>query len=197
MAGRDPRTVRTVHGLRAALRSCVTSLPLDEITVSDLCRAADIQRTSFYTHYSSVGALLTAMLVEAVEETLDAPDMSGRSIDEVAEEFQKTLVSAYGVATRDRELFLAGFVSDGSASLRRALTDMFARRLRVALEIWRSHGVATDIDVEVAVAFAAGGLTASMEAWVCGEADDQVRWADSVRDQMPPWWPRPTHAGHA
>ncbi|ORM36444.1 TetR/AcrR family transcriptional regulator [Williamsia sp. 1135] len=191
MATRDPRTVRTVEGLRAALRESVNSAPLDEISVSELCRAAGVQRTSFYTHYPSVGDLLTAMLVEAVEEPLDTPDMTGLSISEVAVEFQRTLTSAYGVATRDRELFRAGFMSNGSSSLRRALTDMFTRRLRVALAIWISHGVAAEVDADVAIPFAAGGLTASMEAWVCGDGDDEVRWADSVRDQMPPWWPRP------
>lgn len=191
MAARDPRTVRTVEDLRAALRQCVISVPLDELSVSELCRAAGVQRTSFYTHYSSVGELLTAMLVEAVEEPLEIPDLTGLSISEVAVEFQKTLISAYGVATRDRELFRAAFLSNGSSSLRRALTDMFDRRLRVALAIWISHGVAAGVDADVAIPFAAGGLTASMEAWVCGEDEDEVRWADSVRDQMPPWWPRP------
>ncbi|WP_207838571.1 TetR/AcrR family transcriptional regulator [Williamsia soli] len=191
MTARDPRTVRTVEGLRAALRASVNSVPLDEISVSELCRTAGVQRTSFYTHYPSVGDLLTAMLVEEVEEPLDAPDMTGLSISEVAAEFQKTLTSAYGVATRDRELFQAGFMSNGSSSLRRALTDMFTRRLRVALAIWISHGVAADVDADVAIPFAAGGLTASMEAWVCGDGEDEVAWADSVRDQMPPWWPRP------
>ncbi len=191
MAARDPRTVRTVEGLRAALREILKSVPLDEISVSELCRAAGVQRTSFYTHYPSVGDLLTAMLVEAVEDELDAPDMTGLSIGEVAVAFQRTLTSAYGVVTRDRGLFQAGFMSNGSSSLRRALTDMFTRRLRVALQVWISHGVATDVDADVAVPFAAGGLTGSMEAWVCGDREDEVRWADSVRDQMPPWWPRP------
>ncbi|MCZ4550806.1 hypothetical protein BH683_019900 [Williamsia sp. 1138] len=191
MAARDPRTVRTVEGLRAALREILKSVPLDQISVSELCRAAGVQRTSFYTHYPSVGDLLTAMLVEAVEDELDAPDMTGLSIGEVAVAFQRTLTSAYGVVTRDRGLFQAGFMSNGSSSLRRALTDMFTRRLRVALQVWISHGVATDVDADVAVPFAAGGLTGSMEAWVCGDREDEVRWADSVRDQMPPWWPRP------
>ncbi|MBA4020971.1 MAG: hypothetical protein C0482_01275 [Gordonia sp.] len=191
MAARDPRTVRTVEGLRAALREILKSVPLDEISVSELCRAAGVQRTSFYTHYPSVGDLLTAMLVEAVEDELDAPDMTGLSIGEVAVAFQRTLTSAYGVVTRDRGLFQAGFMSNGSSSLRRALTDMFTRRLRVALQVWISHGLATDVDADVAVPFAAGGLTGSMEAWVCGDREDEVRWADSVRDQMPPWWPRP------
>jgi hypothetical protein len=46
------------------------------------------------------------------------------------------------------------------------------------------------VDVDVAVPFAAGGLTGALEAWVMNDDDDPIRWADSVRDQMPPWWPR-------
>lgn len=172
------------------MRDCVQTTAPDDISVSELCRAAQIQRTSFYTHFASVSELLTSMLVDAVEEPLHAPDMTGLSIAQVAAEFQQTLVSAYEVATRDRELFRAGFLSDGSALLRRALTEMFTRRLYVALEIWGSLGVTGGVDTDVAVPFAAGGLTASMEAWVMNDGDDPVRWAESVRDQMPPWWPR-------
>jgi AcrR family transcriptional regulator len=187
---RDPRTIRTVDRFRAALRECLLSTPLDEISVSELCRVAGIGRTSFYTHYVSVGDLLTAMLVDDIEESLRVADMSSLSIAGVAGEFHQTLISAYEVATRDRDLFRAGFLSNASSSLRRALTQMFARRLLVALEIWVSRRVAVDVRADVAVPFAAGGLTASMEAWVMGDGDDAASWADAVRDQMPPWWPR-------
>jgi AcrR family transcriptional regulator len=187
---RDPRTVRTVEGFRAALRECVASTALDDISVSELCRVAGIQRTSFYTHFTSVSDLLTSMLVDEIEEPLRVPDVSGLSIAEVANEFQQTLIAAYVVVTRDRALFRAGFMSNGSSSLRRALTEMLIRRLHVALDIWGAQGVAIGVDVEVAVPFAAGGLTGALEAWVMNDGDDPIRWADSVRDQMPPWWPR-------
>jgi AcrR family transcriptional regulator len=174
------------------LRGSLSARQLDDVNVSELCRLAGVQRTTFYTHYASVGELLTEMLTGEIDALLDVADTTGRSIDVVADDFQRTLVAAFELVTRDRELFRVAFESNGSAPLRRSLAGMFARRIDLALRIWHSLGTATEADAAVASAFAAGGLTASVEAWALSDETDSERWADSVRDQMAPWWPRPS-----
>ncbi len=188
-AAGDPRTLRTVGLLRAALRDSLAQHPLDDVSVSELCRVAGVQRTSFYTHFTSVSELLTEMLTDEVDAPLGLPDTGGLSIAEVAAEFQDTLVAAFEVVARDRVLFRSAFES-GADSLRRSLTALVERRLHLALGIWAAHGAALDVDAAVAVPFAAGGLTASIEAWALSDDTDAVARADSVRDQMAPWWPR-------
>lgn len=189
---RDPRTARTVASLRAALRESLRDRALDDISVSELCRIADVQRTTFYTHYSSVADLLTEMLITEVDEPLDIVDTSGMSVVEVAALFQDTLIALFEVVTADRHLFQVGLESTASVPMRRLLTAAFVHRFDIAFSIWHQHGVALDVDIPVASAFAAGGLTASMEAWAFSDETDAVRWANSVRDQMAPWWPRST-----
>lgn len=188
---RDPRTVRTVTALQAALREVLHREPLDAVSVSALCRLAGVQRTNFYTHFASVPLLLTEMLTDEIDALLGVPDTAGLSVAALAVEFQETLVAAFEQVARDRRLFRIGFESDASAPLRRSLSDMFARRLDVAFEVWAQLGVALDVDVPVARAFAAGGLTASIESWSLSDDHDPVAWANAVRDQMAPWWPRP------
>jgi AcrR family transcriptional regulator len=190
MTSRDPRSVRTVSALQAALRESLAVSSLDAVTVSSLCRAAGVQRTTFYTHYDSVAGLLTSMLTTEIDALLDVHSPDGRLVVEVAAEFQDTLVAAFELVTRERRLFRVGFESDASARLRRALTGMFVRRFEIALRIWHSLGVALDADAAVAVPFAAGGLTASFEAWALSSETDAAHWAGIVRDQMAPWWPR-------
>ncbi len=186
----DPRTRRTDAALRAALRESLADRTLDNLSVSELCRLAEVRRTTFYTHYASVGELLTTMLVEEVDAPLGLPDTSSMSIPEVADEFQATLVEAFQVITRDRALFRAAFESSSSSSLRRALETTFAARLELALQIWGVHGVARDVHRPVAVPYFAAGLTGAVVAWALSDGDDPVAWADSILDQVPPWWPR-------
>jgi AcrR family transcriptional regulator len=193
-AAGDPRTERTVTRLRSALRESLAHTQLDDLSVSTLCARAEIGRTSFYTHYSSIGELLTEMLTSEIDELLDVPDTTGMPIDRVANEFQDTLVQAFEVVGRDRSLFRVGLESNTSALLRRSILGLMTHRLGIALDVWRSRDRARDIDVQVAVAFAAGGLAASLEAWVHSDETDADRFAAAVRDQMAPWWPRPTEA---
>ncbi|NRQ49978.1 TetR/AcrR family transcriptional regulator [Aeromicrobium stalagmiti] len=188
----DPRTRRTVAALREALRGLLVDRDLDSITVSEVCRVAGVRRTSFYTHHQGVGELLTAMLVEEMDQPLALPDTSQMSIPQLAEHFQETLVDAFRVITRDRAQFRAAFASSTSSHLRDALEANFARRLEIALVEWRGHGTALEVFDPVAVPFAAAGLAGSVQAWALSDRDDPVAWAESIRDQMPPWWPRPT-----
>jgi AcrR family transcriptional regulator len=186
----DPRSLRTVAALRDALRGSLLDSPLDEVGVSELCRQADVRRTTFYTHYTSVAELLTEMLTTEIDERLEVSDMTGLSIAQVATEFHDTLVAAFELVLIDRHLFRVGFESDASAPLRRSLTAMFERRLSNALDVWQQHGAALGVDAPVASAFAAGGLAASIEFWAHSDDLDAACAAASVRDQMPLWWPR-------
>jgi AcrR family transcriptional regulator len=186
----DPRSLRTVTALRGALRGILRSRPLDEVSVTEICRVADVRRTTFYTHYAGVADLLTELLTTEIDELLVLSYLKERSVGELAERFQVTLVAALEIVKNDRHLFRAGFDSDASAVLRRAMLSLFARRVEIALAIWQSHGAAVGVDTAVAVPFAAGGLATAFEAWAFSSDADSRRWAGSVRDQMPGWWPR-------
>jgi AcrR family transcriptional regulator len=187
---RDPRSIRTVAALRAALRESLGERSLDDVNVSELCRIADVRRTTFYTHYESVAELLTEMLTADLDAALDVDSFDGKAVDVIAVEFHSAVVEAFQLVVRDRHLFRVGFESDASAPLRRALATMWARRVEMALALWKSLGVGARTDDEAAVSFAAGGLAACVEAWALSDRTDSEHWAGAVRDQMAPWWPR-------
>ncbi|PSL39200.1 TetR family transcriptional regulator [Labedella gwakjiensis] len=190
MRAADPRSARTVAALREALRESLASHPLDEVSVASLCRAAGVQRTTFYTHAASVAELLAGLLTEEIDEQLDVHPGADASVTEVARAFQATLAAGLAVVARDRALFRAALDAKASAPLRRSITDLMTRRLHIALDIWNGLGVARGVDREVVVPFAAGALTASVETWALSDRTDTDDFALAVRDQMPPWWPR-------
>ena len=57
-----------------ALTKLLASKPLGEITVTELCKAADINRKTFYNYYSDV-----SMVVDEIE-------------DEIAQEFASSIL---------------------------------------------------------------------------------------------------------
>ncbi|MFD1431103.1 TetR/AcrR family transcriptional regulator [Lacticaseibacillus yichunensis] len=58
------RTAYTKAKLQEALLSLLADKPLEKITVSALCAQADVNRGTFYAHYSDPAALFKAMETE-------------------------------------------------------------------------------------------------------------------------------------
>ena len=50
----DVRILKTKERLRNALLSLLKDKPLDEITISEICNKASVNRNTFYSHYESV-----------------------------------------------------------------------------------------------------------------------------------------------
>lgn len=188
---RDPRSARTVAALQEALRGLVRDRPLDAISVSELCRAAGVRRTTYYTHFDGVADQLTAMLVEPVTRAMS---IEGPSADmpSTASAFHDSVLVALRLIAADRPTYRAAFGSAVSASFRRELASALADRVVAALDVWASFGAATEVDRAVAVPFVAGGLTLALEAWAVTDSGDAEAWERSMVRQMPPWWPRST-----
>ena len=85
----DPRIARTRRVLQAALLDLAREQPLDEITVAEIADRAEVNRSSFYQHYSDKETLLADALdaqaadVGADLSSLDAAAEAGRARDRV------------------------------------------------------------------------------------------------------------------
>ncbi|MCX6502664.1 MAG: TetR/AcrR family transcriptional regulator [Microbacterium sp.] len=64
----DPRAARTQARLQDALLALARERPLDEITVGDITERAEVNRSSFYQHYSDKETLLADALERMVDE---------------------------------------------------------------------------------------------------------------------------------
>ncbi len=53
----DPRTKRTKASLREALGTLLLEKSLEQISISELCKVAGLNRSTFYLHYSNVAEL--------------------------------------------------------------------------------------------------------------------------------------------
>lgn len=66
----DRRIVKTKKALRKALIDLMETKGYEAITVNDLCSAADINRGTFYNHFSDKDALLIFFEDEVMEHTI-------------------------------------------------------------------------------------------------------------------------------
>lgn len=67
---RDPRIRRTRHALQGALRDLMQQKSFEEISVQDITDAADVNRATFYDHYTDKFALLDAMVAGGFHKLL-------------------------------------------------------------------------------------------------------------------------------
>lgn len=63
----DLRVVKTLKQIDGALLSCLAQTPFEKITVEQLCRAALINRSTFYKYYTSKYDLMEQYLDRALE----------------------------------------------------------------------------------------------------------------------------------
>ena len=70
---RKARVIRTKALLKSAFISLMDTHPPHEITVVDLCRAADLNRSTFYAHYGCPDDLIREILSDCVAEVCSGP----------------------------------------------------------------------------------------------------------------------------
>lgn len=66
----DRRVVRTREAIARAFRTLLKATDYDRVTVSAIAREADINRKTFYLHYSSVDDLLEDLLTQGVSRVV-------------------------------------------------------------------------------------------------------------------------------
>ena len=187
----DRRTVRTVASIETAVREALREIPLDELTVAEVCRRAGVGRPSFYTHFGSIPELVARILTAEIDDELPIPDVERVDDAYLERALTDNLATALASVARDRALYRTVFASSSSGVLRRVLEEAMEARVRNIILIWQERGLVGEVDLAVAIPFAAGGITRALEAWAFDDATDAANRAIGIRDQMPRWWPFP------
>jgi AcrR family transcriptional regulator len=157
----DPRIARTRRMLQTALLDLARDQPLDEITVAEIADRAEVNRSSFYQHYSDKETLLA----DALDAQAAAVGADLASLD----------AAAVPGDTAPPELVLryTRHVFAHAALYRLALgehgSSIAVARLRNRIAALAMTGYAP---VEIAAASVAGSLLGMLTAWL--ESTDPV-----------------------
>lgn len=192
----DARTRRTAEALRTAVLEVAALTPIDEVSVSSLCRAAGISRDTFYRHAESPIALLARVLDddlrEIVEVEIAVDDAAGTPAPprrSVFEEPERQLLSLVG---RHAEVLRRSL----KPRLPAALRDVFIARMETGLvEHLARHPqiappeAATDAGRRVLAAYAAAGTVGAIETLLASDSiADTERAVALVLAASAEWW---------
>lgn len=104
----DRRTIYTVNVIKDNFLELIQDKPYSKISIKEICKVADISRSTFYLHFKSINDVLNAILDDAIKMT--SPDylkISNFSIDYLKE--NESLIPAcqrVGSSEKYRKLLL-------------------------------------------------------------------------------------------
>lgn len=144
--------MKTKRAIRAALLGLLESKPMDALTVTELCAAAEVSKPAFYYHYKNVYEVLA--------------EIEDEVIDEIIERVSRTDIAEFGTASFVRAFGRSVFESPlrsvlSTESMRRDFRSRLSSSLGTRLDPhWASGRTGRRA---LAVAFAFNGLLGAMD----------------------------------
>ncbi len=175
----DRRVLYTKMFLKEALLELMKDKAIDKITPTELCRKANINRNTFYTHYytprdvlTEVEADFSAQIIESLSSQFTDEDIEiSQMLKEICrivyaqKDFCKVLLSENGDAAFFENVISAGkpVVTDG----------------------WRSEGVSLDDDeMDMLFAFIVNGSIALIKKWAASDMTEQPEKIAAMLEQI-------------
>ena len=156
MNGTDRRVAYTKRFLREALLELLREKPIGRITPTELCRRADVNRNTFYAHYSCPEELLRSIENELHDEIVQtlSEDAEGNRLASICRAIKQNadlctvILSEHG--DKDFLIRLIEMARDG------ALAD------------WKRRGVSGEQERELLFSFSTHGTVAVINDWITG-----------------------------
>ena len=156
----DRRTRYTKSVIRDALFELLIKKPLAKITVTDICKLADINRSTFYSYYADVRSLLNHIQNELFQDVLFS-----LSTDNWFEDLLKLVDS-------NRDLFSVLIGPHGNTSFIRQLMYLGYDN---SMRVWeKMYPNATLSAMDYAYAYIANGSIGILENWVCSGYKEDI-----------------------
>ena len=176
------RVQYTCNALRSAMLLLLQQKPISSITVTDLCAAADINRSTFYLHYQDVYALLREIEEHLLEEVqhacrempvLEELQHACQHTTEIAQ--HNTLLAMLRVIQKNRTLCCAILDEHGDPQFIERLSQMSCEKF---VELWRvQFPHATERRLMMIYTFSSHGSAAIMTQWLqdgCPESAEDI-----------------------
>lgn len=149
----DRRVRRTKKAVRDALLRLMQDKQVAEITTTELCKEADVNRNTFYAHYS------------APEEVLS--EIEDEFLEELSDMFQKTYGAGSVTLTmckaidKNRDRWRS--IWHGDPSLIERAIDMCCEK---ALAEWKAESIASEVEGALFLQFITRGASGVVGSWV-------------------------------
>ena len=167
----DKRIVKTKRAIHAAMTKLLAGKPIEEITVTELAEAAEINRKTFYNYYSSVNMVAEEMedeIVARFDETLRRLDF-----DTLLKDPQTTFNTLARLITSDLDFYGSiltnrnqnSFLQKIISSLKERVMTLYAAQIPADIEL-----------VEYVLDYIVAGMVSVYQRWFASgmKADIEV-----------------------
>ncbi len=165
MAERTDRRVRkTKAALRHGLAVLTQKKSIKEITVKELVEEVDINRSTFYLHYTDIYSMVSELERELLTEFKHAIDLYPPTSSE--EEMCRFFEHIYNILSDNREICIALVSENGDISFIRQVETFVSERIK---KIFESGMVKNVYDVRYVFDFCISGGMGLFKHWLTDE----------------------------
>lgn len=171
----DRRVAKTRTLLVNTMLELLRSKSFAKITVNDICDAAMVSRSTFYTHFEDKYSLLnTAMdkMIERLNREIESADM--------AKNPNAMLAAIY----KESKLFKNIFINDQSEELQKYFFSHCYNDLLALIEKKKEEGCIFTEKEELIATFYAGGISALLKWWITSGFPVSVDEISRSQNQM-------------
>lgn len=111
----DPRTRRSRAALEAALLELIAERELGQISISDVTKRADVNRSTFYEHYTGLDDLAASACTVLFDELVRSAPLSGQDSAMTVARAQRSLANLFAHVAEHAHLYRTLLGDDGSA----------------------------------------------------------------------------------
>lgn len=157
--------IRSRRLIREAFLALITEKPFEKITVTDITRRADINRSTFYAHYPDVQGLADALTEEIIEDAVRiAQDLDLQQLFSDPAPFVSKLLSL-GIDNMDlyKNSRSTDLANRQIEKLKKVLIAKAVNTVDVPERIRRSSAF------HIHIHFFIGGIINTYQQWVMGE----------------------------
>lgn len=160
MKKQDTRTIKTQAALSAALMDLMDREPFDEIKVVDICKRADVHRTTFYKHFEDKYQLLDHVIDEVIGEL--AGSLATRDQYESPSEFYYALLHSVieYIHINERKFRLIA-KNNTSGMFIHTLQKILSQHIAGYLYFFEEKGFHFNVPIPLLAQYRSGGLIAS------------------------------------
>ncbi len=158
----DKRVVRTKKAIKSALFRIMESKALNEITISELTAAANVNRRTFYTHYHNLTDILEEIetdLVAELKALLESVDPSDHK-----NSIYNIFIGFYKLMSGEFDYYFHLMRMD----TRGILTSRMRNALKASAKTFKDHSEIKEA-TGIIPAFEAGGFLACFMEWYYSE----------------------------
>lgn len=155
----NQRITLTKRLLQEALLRLIDKKPLDKITVKELCEESDINRTTFYRHYSIPRDVLIEMEVEFSNQLYAS--FHSTDIKDISNYIEKLLTYLY----EHSELLKIFIENNSDDDLMRLINDMFENFIKIKSKFTDISKV-EDENLKLIATYIVGGGYFMLRRWL-------------------------------